>query len=158
MATTTLRFRYTSPTPPWSVFDYDIPTRERTLKKEQPVLGGFDKRNYTTRRLWATAPDGSRIPITLVHRSDLGEKAGAPTVLYGYGSYGVTIDPGFSSAVLSLLDRGFIWATAHIRGGQMLGRSWYEEGKLLQKNNTFTDFIACGEHLKAEGWAGKDSL
>jgi oligopeptidase B len=158
MDSTTLRFNYTSPTTPWSVFDYDLGTRDRTLRKESPVLGGFDKTLYKTERLWATAKDGTKVPMTLVYRKDIGAKSKAPTVLYGYGSYGATIDPTFNSARLSLLDRGFVWAIAHIRGSQTMGRPWYEDGKLLNKMNTFTDFIACGEYLKTEGWAGDDTL
>ncbi len=158
MDSTILRFNYTSPTTPWSVFDYDLDTKERTLRKESPVLGGFDKTLYKTERLWATAKDGTKVPMTLVYKKDIGAKSKAPTILYGYGSYGATIDPTFNSARLSLLDRGFVWAIAHIRGSQAMGRPWYEDGKLLNKMNTFTDFIACGEHLKAEGWTGEDNL
>jgi oligopeptidase B len=158
MESTTLRFNYTSPTTPFSVFDYDIASRSRTLKKEQPVLGDFDKANYETERVWAKATDGTPIPITLVYRKDKGAKRGAPTVLFGYGSYGATVDPTFNAGRLSLLDRGFVWAIAHVRGGQVMGRPWYDDGKLLNKKNTFTDFIACGQHLKDEGWAGEDTL
>lgn len=156
--TSTLRFDYTSPTTPPSVFDYGMDSRESTLRKEQPVLGGFDKTHYAADRVWATAPDGTQIPISLVYRQDLGPRSARPTVLYGYGSYGYSLDATFSSARLSLLDRGFVWAIAHIRGGQELGRPWYDDGKLLRKKNTFTDFIACGEHLVADGWADADRL
>ncbi len=158
LASNTLRFTYTSMTTPASVFDYDMNAHTRTLRKEQPVLGGFDKDAYAAERLWATAADGARIPISLVYRKDLGPKSGRPTVLYGYGSYGYSMDATFSSARLSLLDRGMIWAIAHVRGGEDLGRAWYEDGKLLKKKNTFTDFIACGEHLVKEGWADGERL
>ena len=157
-SSTTLRFTYTSMTTPNSVFDYDMGTRARTLRKEQPVLGGFDKSNYAADRVWATASDGKRVPVSLVYRKDLGPRTARPTVLYGYGSYGYSMDATFSSARLSLLDRGVVWAVAHIRGGEDLGRAWYEDGKLLNKKNTFSDFIACGEHLVKEGWADKDKL
>mgnify|MGYP003884103525 CR=1 FL=1 len=155
----TLRFDYTSPTTPWSVFDYDMNYRKGTLRKEQPVLGDFDKTRYQAERLWATAPDGTSVPISLVWRKDLGgPRSGRPTVLYGYGSYGYSLDATFNAARLSLLDRGFVWAIAHIRGGQELGRPWYDDGKLQKKMNTFTDFIACGEHLVSEGWADPERL
>ncbi len=157
-STTTLRFTYTSMTTPSSVFDYDMTSRTRTLRKEQPVLGGFDKSKYAAERLWATASDGTKVPIALVYRKDLGPKSKRPTVLYGYGSYGYSLDATFSAARLSLLDRGFVWAVANIRGGEELGRAWYEDGKLLNKKNTFTDFIACGEHLVNEGWADSERL
>ncbi|MCO4774163.1 MAG: S9 family peptidase, partial [Deltaproteobacteria bacterium] len=156
--TTTLRFTYTSMTTPASVFDYDMTGKSRTLRKEQPVLGGFDKSLYAADRVWATAKDGTKVPIALVYRKDLGPKSKRPTVLYGYGSYGYSLDATFSSARLSLLDRGFVWAVANIRGGEELGRAWYEDGKLLNKKNTFTDFVACGEHLVADGWADSERL
>lgn len=154
----TLRFTYTSMTTPSSVFDYDMTSRTRTLRKEQPVLGDFDKSNYAAERLWATGKDGVKIPISLVYRKDLGPKSARPTVLYGYGSYGYSMDATFSSARLSLLDRGVVWAIAHIRGGEDLGRGWYEDGKLLKKKNTFLDFIACGEHLIAQKWTDPSRL
>jgi len=158
MDTKTLRFTYTSMTTPASVYDYDMTSRERVLRKEQPVLGDFDKGNYASDRVWATAKDGTKVPIALVYRKDLGPKSKRPTVLYGYGSYGYSLDATFSSARLSLLDRGFVWAVANIRGGEELGRAWYEDGKLLNKKNTFTDFIAAGEHLVSEGWADGSRL
>jgi oligopeptidase B len=135
---------------PSSVFDYDMDTRERVLLKQQPVLGGYDPEQYVTARSWATAGDGTRIPISIVHRRD--RAPGGPGFLYGYGSYEASMDPSFSSIRLSLLDRGFVYAIAHIRGGGEMGRRWYLDGKFLRKRNTFTDFIACAEHLVAEGW------
>ncbi len=152
--TGTLRFVYQAPTTPATTYDYDMATRERTLLKQEPVLGGFDSGAYRAERLWAPARDGKRVPVSLVYRKDRFQRDGSnPLLLYGYGSYGHSIDPGFSSTRLSLLDRGFVFAIAHIRGSQTLGRAWYEDGKLLTKKNTFTDFIDAAEHLKAEGYA-----
>ncbi|MCU1374756.1 MAG: Oligopeptidase [Actinomycetia bacterium] len=145
-----MRYGYTSMVTPSTVFDYDMDTRERTLLKQQPVLGGYDPELYATERQWATAPDGTKVPISLVYRKD--REAGGPALLYGYGSYEASMDPGFSSIRLSLLDRGFVFAIAHIRGGGEMGRRWYLDGKMLKKRNTFTDFIASAEHLVAEGW------
>ena len=163
--TTTLRFHYSSLTTPPSVYDYDMETRARTLLKREAVLGDFDPARYETERLLATAPDGVRVPISLVRRKrqspdrgapdDTGgapDEAGpAPLLLYGYGAYGISMEPTFRSARLSLLDRGFTYAIAHVRGGEELGRRWYDDGKLRKKKNTFTDFIACVEHLVAAG-------
>lgn len=154
----TLRFSYSSMTTPPSVFDYDMVSHDKELMKEQPVLGGFDKTLYEAARIEATAKDGTKVPISLVYRKDLGARSKRPTVLYGYGSYGYSLDASFSSARLSLLDRGMVWAVAHIRGGEELGRAWYEDGKLLNKKNTFTDFIAAGEHLVQDGWADPERL
>jgi oligopeptidase B len=145
--TSILRYTYTSLTTPWSTFDYDMKTRAKTLRKQEPVLGDFDRENYVTERLSATARDGSKVPVSIVYRKGIQRNGGNPCLLYGYGSYGITIDPMFRSATLSLLDRGFVYAIAHIRGGQILGRQWYEDGKLLKKKNTFTDFIDCGKFL-----------
>jgi oligopeptidase B len=156
--TTTVRFTYTSMVTPASVFDYDVATGERTLVKQQPVLGGYDPAKYVTGRLWASAPDGERVPISFVHRKDTRIDGSAPALLYGYGSYEHSIDPGFSSLRLSLLDRGFVFGIAHVRGGGEMGRRWYDDGKLLHKRNTFTDFIACAEHLVAEGYAAPDRV
>ncbi|MCY3590069.1 MAG: S9 family peptidase [Acidobacteria bacterium] len=155
----TLRYVYQSLTTPRSVFDYDPATREKTLRKQDQVLGGFDAANYRSERLWATAGDGTQVPVSLVYRPDrrAGE-GGSPLLLYGYGSYGASMDASFSSPLLSLIDRGFIYAIAHIRGGEEMGRSWYENGKLLHKKNTFTDFIAAAEHLVAEGYADPDRI
>ncbi len=155
----TLRYVYQSLTTPRSVFDYDPATREKTLRKQDRVLGGFDSANYRSERLWATAGDGTQVPVSLVYRPDMRpEEGGSPLLLYGYGSYGASMDAGFSSPLLSLIDRGFVYAIAHIRGGEEMGRSWYENGKLLHKKNTFTDFIAAAEHLAAEGYADPDRI
>ncbi|HYT39344.1 MAG TPA: S9 family peptidase [Acidimicrobiia bacterium] len=154
----TLRYTYTSLVTPHSIFDYDLDTRQRTLLKQEPVLGGYDPSRYETRRLWATASDGTRVPISLVARKDTPTDGSAPCVLYGYGSYEASADPRFSSLRLSLLDRGFVWAIGHIRGGGEMGRAWYEAGKLRHKANTFTDFIACAEHLIETGWTSPDRL
>jgi oligopeptidase B len=140
------------------VFDLDMDTGERVLVKQQPVLGGYDPDRYETRRLWATAPDGERVPISLLCRKGTPLDGSAPALLYGYGSYEISIDPGFSSVRLSLVDRGFVYAIAHIRGGGEMGRRWYDEGKMQAKRNTFTDFIACAEHLVAEGWTLPERL
>ena len=134
-------------TTPNSIFDYHMKTREKELKKQQEVLGDFNPANYEIRRLWAKADDGKEIPMSVVYRKGIELDGQNPTLLYGYGSYGATIDPRFSTTRLSLLDRGFVFAIAHIRGSQYLGREWYEEGKLLKKRNTFTDFNDCAEHL-----------
>ncbi|HUR04961.1 MAG TPA: S9 family peptidase [Nonomuraea sp.] len=146
-----LRLAYTSMITPASVYDYDLATHELILLKQRPVLGGYDPADYEQFREWATAEDGTRVPISLVKRKDTAKPA--PTVLYGYGSYETSIDPGFSVPRLSLLDRGFIFAVAHIRGGGEMGRRWYEEGKLTRKKNTFTDFVAAARQLKAAGWS-----
>jgi oligopeptidase B len=156
--TGTLRFVYESLTTPSSIYDYDMDTRERTLLKREEVLGGYDPAEYHTERVYATARDGTRMPISLVYRSDLRAEGPQPLLLYGYGSYGASMDPWFSSLRLSLLDRGFIYAIAHIRGGQEYGRAWYEDGKLLNKKNTFRDFIDVGEHLVREGYTAPDRL
>jgi oligopeptidase B len=148
--TDTLRFEYTSLVTPMSAIDYGMESRERTVVKQTPVLGGYDAADYVTGRLWAIASDGTRVPISYVHRRDITLDGSAPALLYGYGSYEICIDPRFSSDRLSLLDRGFVYAIAHIRGGGELGRRWYEDGKLLRKRNTFTDFCACADHLVAQ--------
>ena len=158
MRSGTLRLEYTSMTTPWTVYDYDMDSRERELKKRQRVVGDFDPANYVTMRAFATARDGTRVPISIVHRADLDRSAPQPLLLYGYGSYGYSLDPTFSSPRLSLLDRGVIFAIAHIRGGQEMGRGWYEDGKLLNKLHTFEDFIDCAEHLIEEGWTASDRL
>ncbi len=146
-----LRLAYTSMITPASVYDYDLATRELILLKQRPVLGGYSPDDYEQFREWATAEDGTRVPISLVKRKDTAKPA--PTVLYGYGSYETSIDPGFSVPRLSLLDRGFVFAVAHVRGGGEMGRRWYEDGKLTRKKNTFTDFVAAAGHLKASGWS-----
>jgi oligopeptidase B len=157
--TEVLRFAYTSLTTPYSTFDYNMRTREQTLLKQQEVLGGdFSPDNYEAKRIYATAADGKKIPMSIVYRKGIERNGENPTLIYGYGSYGNTIDPRFSSVRLSLLDRGFIYAIAHIRGGQIYGRQWYEDGKLFNKMNTFTDFISCSEHLINDGYTNPDKL
>lgn len=156
--TAVLRYEYTSMTTPRSVFDYNMNTKEKTLLKQQEVLGDFDSNNYHAERLYATARDGTKVPISLVYRKGLEKNGDNPLLLYGYGSYGASMNAGFSSVRLSLLDRGFVYAIAHIRGGQEMGRYWYDEGKLLKKKNTFTDFIDCAEHLIAEKFTNPDML
>ena len=147
--TTVLRFGYSSMTTPSSVYDYDMVKREKKLLKRDEVLGGFDPANYRTERIYVTARDGKRVPVSLVYRLPFAKDGARPLLLYGYGSYGASMDPGFDPFRISLLDRGFVYAIAHVRGGEDLGRAWYEDGKLLHKKNTFTDFIDCAEHLVA---------
>ncbi len=156
--TDTIRYSYTSLVTPRSVYDYNMNTRAAELKKRQEVLGGFDPALYTSQRIAATAKDGTKVPISLVYRKGLVLDGRNPCLLYGYGSYGASMDPRFSSRRLSLLDRGFVYAIAHIRGGGDMGRPWYDGGKLLKKKNTFTDFIACAEHLIDEGFTSRDRL
>jgi oligopeptidase B len=153
-----MRFFYTSLTAPFSAVDYDMRTRGRTLVKEQPVRGGYDRNDYITERLWATAQDGVQVPISLVRRRDLQPNGGNPTLLYGYGAYEASSDPMFDPARLSMLDRGFVFAIAHVRGGGEMGRGWYEDGKFLNKTNTFTDFIACASHLIDQGYTSASKL
>jgi oligopeptidase B len=136
-----------------TVYDYDIQTGERQLMKRTPVLGGFDSANYRTELVWAPARDGAKVPVSLVYRTGFRRDGSAPMLQYGYGSYGATMDPAFSVARVSLLDRGFVFALAHIRGGQEMGRRWYENGRLLHKKNSFTDFIDVTRHLVKEGYA-----
>jgi oligopeptidase B len=155
--TTTLRFTYTSLVTPTSAYDYDPRSRVATLVKRQPVPG-YDPDGYESRREWATADDGSRIPISLVSRRDRDRSAPSPMLLYGYGSYELSVDPTFSASRVSLLDRGVVFAIAHVRGGGEMGRRWYDDGKLLHKTNTFTDFVACAEHLVQEKWTAPDLL
>ncbi|HLF51401.1 S9 family peptidase [Flavobacterium sp.] len=154
-----LRYSYQSMTTPSSVIDFNMRTKEKEIKKEQQVLGGkFDKNNYTEERVWATAADGTKIPISMVYRKGLKKDGSNPLLQYAYGSYGYSMDATFSSTRLSLLDRGFIFAIAHIRGGEDLGRNWYEHGKLLKKKNTFTDFIDCSKFLIAEKYTSPEHL
>jgi oligopeptidase B len=153
-----LRYGYSSLTTPSSTFDYNMSTKEKTLLKQDEVLGGFDPDNYHADRLYATASDGSSVPISLVYRKGLKKDGSNPLLLYGYGSYGISTDASFSSVRLSLLDRGFVYAIAHIRGGQEMGRLWYEDGKFFKKKNTFTDFIACAEQLIESGFTNKEKL
>ncbi len=148
-----VRYEYTSLTTPGSVYDYDIQTGEKQLMKRDPVLGDFDTANYRTELLWATARDGAKVPVSLVYRNGFKRDGHAPLLQYGYGSYGYSMDPIFSIPRLSLLDRGFVYAIAHIRGGQEMGRRWYDQGRLLNKINTFTDFIDVTRFLAQEGYA-----
>ena len=153
------RYNFSSLTTPSSVIDFDTKTKTKEVKKEQVVLGGsFDKKNYTATRMWATAEDGVKIPISLVHHINTKLSPETPILQYGYGSYGNTIDPYFSSVRLSLLDRGFVFAIAHVRGGEYLGRSWYEDGRMLSKKNTFTDFIGCSRFLIDQGYTSPEHL
>jgi oligopeptidase B len=156
--TKTLRYVYTSLVTPPSSYDYDMERRARTLVKQQPVLGGYDPSAYESARLWATSAEGTQVPISLVHRRGMPRDGSTPLLLYGYGSYEVSIDPTFSAVRLSLLERGVAFAIAHVRGGGELGRRWYEHGKLGHKPNTFTDFIACAEHLVRERYTSPDRL
>ena len=157
--TTVLRFTYTSLVTPASVIDYDMAARTWTVRKQTEVLGGYDPARYRSERLFATAADGTPVPVSLVYQLPLERPGGPrPLLLNGYGAYGVSYDPAFSSSSLSLLDRGFVVAIAHIRGGEEMGRAWYEGGKLLNKPNTFGDFIAAAEHLIAEGYTSADRL
>lgn len=152
------RFGYSSMVTPSSVFEWSVTDQARTLLKEQPVLGDYDRTDYTTTRLWATSPDGVAVPVTVVHRADVPLDGTAPLIMTGYGSYGVPYDPYFTVTRLPLLDRGVVFAIAHIRGGGDLGRGWYEDGKYLVKQHTFTDFIAVTEHLVAQGYAAPDRV
>ena len=154
-----LRYSYNSMATPSSVIDFDMRTKEKEIKKEQEVLGGaFDKENYIEKRIWATARDGVKVPMSIVYHIDTKPNKHTPVLQYAYGSYGHTIDPYFSTIRLSLLNRGFIYALSHIRGGEYLGRPWYESGKLLKKKNTFTDFVDCSKFLIAEGYTSPEHL
>ena len=150
--TTSLRFAYTSLKTPAAVYDYDLDTRQRTLRKQQEVPSGYDAGQYATERVRARARDGTAVPVSLLYRRDTPRDGSAPLYLYGYGSYGITMEASFSVSALSLVDRGFVFAIAHIRGGMEMGWDWYEKGKLLHKRNTFHDFIDCAEQLIAEGY------
>lgn len=153
-----LRYYYTSLTTPGSTYDFDMQTKEKTLLKQQEVVGGYNADEYQTERLYATANDGTSIPISLVYKKSLKKETGNPLLLYAYGSYGSSIDARFSSTRLSLLDRGFVYAIAHVRGGQEMGRDWYESGRLMHKKNTFTDFINCAEFLIKEKFTDSSHL
>jgi oligopeptidase B len=156
--TSALQVVFESLVTPKTISDYDLVTGEYTLLKTQPVLGGYDPADYEQRREWATAPDGTLVPISLIHRREVRADGTAPGLLYGYGAYEICIDPYFSVARLSLLDRGFVYAIAHVRGGGEMGRQWYDSGKMEHKTNTFTDFLACAEHLLSSGWVAPDRL
>lgn len=154
-----LRYGYQSMAIPSSLIDFNMRTKEKTILKEQEVLGGkFDKNNYCEERIWATADDGTKIPMSIVYKKGLERNGTNPFLLYAYGSYGMTMEPYFSTTRLSLLDRGFVYAIAHIRGGEDMGRMWYEDGKLLKKKNTFTDFIACSKHVIDEKYTSSEHL
>ena len=153
-----LRYTYTSMTTPNSVYDYNMETRKSELKKRQEVLGGYDPANYVTERVYATAKDGVKVPISLVYKKGFKKEGKSPLLLYGYGSYGFSMEPAFGSSRLSLLDRGFVYAIAHIRGGEEMGRQWYEDGKMFKKMNTFTDFIACADFLVAQQYTSPAHL
>jgi oligopeptidase B len=157
--TDVVRYSYQSLATPASVIDFNMKTRDKTILKEQEVLGGkFDKNNYVEERIWATAEDGTKVPISMVYRKGIKKDGNNPLLLYAYGSYGASMDPYFSSIRLSLLDRGFIYAIAHIRGGEDLGRDWYENGKLLKKKNTFSDFIDCSKYVIAQKYTSPKHL
>jgi oligopeptidase B len=157
--TNIIRYGYNSMTTPSSVIDFNVDTKEKDIKKEQEILGGkFFKENYESHRVWAKGHDGVQIPISLVRHKKTDLNKNTPLLLYGYGSYGHTIDAGFSSTRLSLLDRGFVFAIAHVRGSEYLGRKWYESGKLMQKKNTFNDFISCAKHLISINYTSKEHL
>ncbi len=153
-----LRYGYTSLVTPSSTFDYDMKTKEKTLLKQQEVLGGYDAGQYVTERIMAKAKDGVQIPVSLVYKKGTKKDGQAPLLLYAYGSYGASMDPSFNSGRLSLLDRGFIYAIAHIRGGEEMGRQWYEDGKMMKKKNTFTDFIDCGQFLIDQKYTSNEHL
>ena len=156
--TNILRYTYSSLVTPYSTFDYNMETGALDLKKQEEVVGGYDQKKYTTRRMYATARDGKTIPISIVYRKDKKKKQPQNLLLYAYGAYGSTIDPYFSSIRLSLLDRGFIYAIAHVRGGQIYGRQSYDDGKMLNKKNTFYDFIDAGKHLIEEQFTDSEKL
>jgi oligopeptidase B len=141
-----------------STFDYNMVTREKKLMKQEEVLGGFDRENYQAERLYAPARDGAEVPVSIVYRKGFVKDGRAPCLLYGYGSYGYSMDAYFDSNRLSLLDRGFVCALAHVRGGGDLGKPWHDAGRMLSKRNTFTDFVAVAEHLVAEGWTSPQRL
>ena len=157
-ATTTLQLVFESMVTPKTVYDYDVVSRELQLLKRQPVLGGYDPTQYDQRREWATAADGTRVPMSLVYPAGAEPDRTHPGLLTAYGSYEISTDPYFSVARLSLLERGFVYAIAHVRGGGELGRAWYDQGKLATKKNTFTDFVSCAEHLVESGWVAPDRL
>lgn len=153
-----LRYNFTSLTTPNSVFDYDMNSKNKTLLKQQEVLGGYNSKDYVSERLFATAKDGTKIPISIVYKKGFHKNGKSPLLLYAYGSYGNSLDASFSSTRLSLLNRGFAYAIAHIRGGQEMGRQWYEDGKMFKKKNTFTDYIDCAEFLVKENFTSKEHL
>ncbi|MEP7036213.1 MAG: S9 family peptidase [Actinomycetota bacterium] len=153
-----LQIEFESMVTPKTILDYDFVSGEYTVLKTQAVLGGYDPVDYIQHRVWATAVDGTQVPMSLVHRRDVTADGTAPGLIYGYGAYEICIDPYFSVARLSLLDRGFVYAIAHVRGGGEMGRQWYDTGKMMHKMNTFTDFVACADHLVSSGWVAPDRL
>jgi oligopeptidase B len=152
------RFNYSSLVTPASVYDYDVVKRDRVLKKQQPVLGGYDTKEYQSERIMATAADGTKVPISIVYKKSLKQNGPQPTLLYGYGSYGISMPLAFRSTRLALLDRGVIYAIAHIRGGGEMGKKWHDDGKMMKKKNTFTDFTAAAEHLIAQKYTSPNLL
>lgn len=156
--TEVIRYTYSSLATPTTVYDFNMRTREKVLRKRHPVLGGFDPANYATELLFAPARDGKSIPVSLIHRKNFVRDGSAPLLQYAYGSYGLSMDPGFSSARFSLIDRGFVYAIAHIRGGQEMGRAWYDDGRGLQKKNSFNDFIDVTHFLVDKGYAARDKV
>jgi len=152
------RVRYQSPITSPSIYDYDVATRERKLLKQTPVLGGYDPTKYAVDLTYAPAPDAAKVPVWVLRRKDLALDGKSPLLLYGYGAYGMPEDAGFRSNVFSLVDRGVLWATAYVRGGGELGKAWHDAGKMQNKMNSFTDFIAAGEHLIAAGYTSKERL
>jgi len=156
--TDVVRYGYTSLVTPSSTFDYHMADRKKELKKQQEVLGGYHPADYRTERMSATASDGTQVPISIVYKKGFRKNGRSPLLLYGYGSYGMSMDPAFSSTRLSLLDRGFAYAIAHVRGGEEMGRQWYEDGKMMMKKNTFTDFVDCAKHLIAERYTNQGRI
>ena len=156
--TDTLRFSYSSMTTPVSIFDFNMGTKDRVLMKQIAVLGGFKKEDYQSDRLWATGRDGTKIPVTIVYKKGIERNGKSPLLLYAYGSYGISMSPYFSTTNLSLLDRGFVYAVAHVRGGLEMGRSWYDNGRMMNKKNTFFDFIDVAEFLINEKYTSKEHL
>ena len=154
----TFRYNYSSLISPPSVYDYNMGKKTKNLMKQQEVVGGYNSTDYISERLFATATDGTKIPVSIVYKKGLVKNGKAPLLLYAYGSYGLSMDASFNSSRLSLLNRGFVYAIAHIRGGQEMGRHWYEEGKMMNKKNTFTDFIDAGKFLIKEKFTGKKHL
>jgi oligopeptidase B len=153
-----LRYQYSSLATPTSTYDLDMATGVRELRKQQPVLGGYDASHYRTERIWVTARDAVKVPVSLVYHIGTRRDGSAPLLQYGYGSYGYALDPSFSSSLVSLLDRGFVYAIAHVRGGEEMGRAWYEDGKKLRKVNSFNDFIDVTEALISLGYAARGKV
>jgi oligopeptidase B len=156
--TEVVRYAYSSLTTPTTIYDYNVRTRQQVLLKRDPVLGSFDPGDYVTEFLFAPAQDGARVPVSLVYRKGFARDGSAPLLQYGYGSYGLSMDPNFSPARLSLIDRGVVYAIAHVRGGQEMGRAWYDDGRLLHKKNSFSDFLDVTRMLVARGYAAKDKV